>query len=345
MNGAQKFGGKREFVARGLKRCGALSLFDRLPAKDSLLVLNHHRIGNPDDDLFDPGVFSATTEELDEQISVLKRQHALVTLEEAFAFADGTNKDRTPRCRVLITFDDGYLDNYENAFPVLRSHGIQGVFFLCTDHIGSNYIPWWDRIAYLVKTAKQHEFTLRYPSYLAVDLDQIGLDVSLREILLHYKRPENTDGDRFVSELKDSCQGVEPPGTQRRFLNWDEAAEMLRGGMAIGSHTQTHPVLSQLGPEKQFEELAGARAILQQKLGIEADALAYPVGAKTSFTAITEKLAQEIGYRAAFSYHGGVNLPSAMKRFDLKRVHVGSQSMDRFRVQAGVCRLTGKYWP
>jgi peptidoglycan/xylan/chitin deacetylase (PgdA/CDA1 family) len=345
MKGAQKFGGKREFVARGLKSCGALFLFDRLPAKDSLLVLNHHRIGNPEDALFDPGVFSATTEELEQQISVLKRQNALVTLEEAFAFAEGTSKDRTPRCRVLITFDDGYLDNYENAFPVLRSHGVQGVFFLCTDHVGSNYIPWWDRIAYLVKTAKQRQFTLRYPADLLIDLDHIGLDVSLRDILSLYKRPENTDGDRLVRELKDACRGVEPPGTQRRFLNWDEAAEMIRGGMAIGSHTRTHRVLSQLGPEKQLEELSGARAILQRKLGIQADALAYPVGAKTSFTATTEKLAQEVGYRAAFSHHGGVNLRAAMKRYDLKRVHVGSQSMDRFRVRAEVCRLTGKYWP
>ena len=54
------FGGKREWLARGLLRSGATSLLSRLPDRDSLLVLNYHRIGDPDDDLFDPGVFSAT---------------------------------------------------------------------------------------------------------------------------------------------------------------------------------------------------------------------------------------------------------------------------------------------
>ena len=58
------FGGKRELLARGLFWSGATFLFDQLPTRDLLLVLNYHRIGNPDDDSFDPGVFSATADEL-----------------------------------------------------------------------------------------------------------------------------------------------------------------------------------------------------------------------------------------------------------------------------------------
>ena len=67
------FGGKRELLARGLLWSGASSLLAQLPARDSLLVLNYHRIGNAEEDLFDPGVFSATAEEFDRQISFLKR--------------------------------------------------------------------------------------------------------------------------------------------------------------------------------------------------------------------------------------------------------------------------------
>jgi len=84
---------------------------------------------------------------------------------------------------------------------------------------------------------------------------------------------------------------------------------MIAGGMAIGSHTHSHPVLSQLDPQWQFEELSKSRAILKEKLGIEADALAYPVGGRNSFTDATQRAAQEAGYRVAFSFHGGVNLP------------------------------------
>src|SRR5450755_1438322 len=138
--------GKRELLARGLYWGGASFLFNRLPAKDLLLVLNYHRIGDRDADPFDPDVFSATADEFNDQVSYLKEQGWLVTLEEAQDFIDG--KDGTSRYRVLITFDDGYLDNYELAFPILRSHDAQGVFFLVTGIMGSGSIPWWDHIAF-----------------------------------------------------------------------------------------------------------------------------------------------------------------------------------------------------
>ncbi len=157
------FGGKRELLARGLFWSGVTSLLGQLPPRDSLLVLNYHRIGNPNDDPFDPGVFSATGDQLNEQISYLKRHVLIVTLPEAQAFCDGTLREKTPRCRVLITFDDGYLDNYEMAFPILRSHGVQGVFFLATSMVGSCSVPWWDHIAFVMKTAQQRRFLSSLP--------------------------------------------------------------------------------------------------------------------------------------------------------------------------------------
>jgi peptidoglycan/xylan/chitin deacetylase (PgdA/CDA1 family) len=339
------FGGKRELLARGLFWSGATFLLGQLPERDLLLVLNYHRIGNPDDDPFDPGVFSATGDQLSEQVSYLKRHVSLVTIQEALDFVDGTIKEKTRRCRALITFDDGYLDNYEVAFPILRSHGVQGVFFLATSMVGSCYVPWWDRIAYLMKTARQRRFSLRYPADVAVDVDENGLAKSLRQVLSLYKRPDNTDPVRFIRELAEEAKGQDPPGTLRRFINWDEAREMIGGGMAIGSHTHSHQVLSQLGPDQQRQELAQSRAVLREELGIEADALAYPLGHTTSFSEQTQQLASQTGYRAAFSFHGGTNLPGMTRRYDVKRVGVGNQSWPRFRVQTAVCRLTGNHWP
>jgi peptidoglycan/xylan/chitin deacetylase (PgdA/CDA1 family) len=139
--------------------------------------------------------------------------------------------------------------------------------------------------------------------------------------------------------------GDDPPATLRRFLSWDEAREMIGGGMAIGSHTHSHQVLSQLEPERQLEELSRSRAILKEQLGTEADALAYPVGRKASFTDRTQMLARDAGYRAAFSFHGGTNLPGKTSPYDVNRIGVGSQSWSRFRVQTAVCRFVGRFWP
>jgi peptidoglycan/xylan/chitin deacetylase (PgdA/CDA1 family) len=339
------FGGKRELLARGLFWSGATFLLGQLPPRDSLLVLNYHRIGNPDDDPFDPDIFSATGEQFDDQVAYLKRHLSIVTLQEAQAFVDGTLGERTPQCRVLITFDDGYLDNYEVAFPILRSHGVQGVFFLASSMVGSCSVPWWDRIAFLMKAAKQRRFVLQYPAELIVNIEENGITRSLRDVLALYKSPENIDSERFIQELKDRTKGDDFPGTQRRCLSWEEAREMIAGGMAIGSHTHSHTVLSQLGPEQQRGELAQSRAQLKEMIGVEIDALAYPVGGADCFSEQTQRLAKEVGYRAAFSFYGGTNLPGMTRPYDIKRIGVGGQSWSRFRVQAAICKRTGSHWP
>src|SRR5689334_4178072 len=123
------FGGKREILSRALLWSGSAFVLNQLPQKSSLLVLNYHRIANGED-LFDHGIISATPDGLDAQMSYLKRHAALVTLEEALAFVERKLHDRVRRSRVLVTFDDGYLDNYQAAFPILRSHGVPAVFFL-----------------------------------------------------------------------------------------------------------------------------------------------------------------------------------------------------------------------
>ncbi len=340
-----RFGGKRELLACGLHWSGASFLLSQLPARDSLLVLSYHRIGNPEEYLFDPGVFSATSEQFDRQISYLKRHLSPVTLDEAMAFIDGTINEKTRRCRVLITFDDGYLDNYEIAYPILQSHGVQGVFFLTTSMVGSCQIPWWDHIAYLMKTARRRRFSLRYPANLAVDIDRNGLLESIQNILKLYKKNENSDPRRFIRELAEQAMGEDSPKTPRRFLNWKEASEMSKGGMIIGSHTHSHCVLSQLSSDRQYEELSNSRAILKEHLGIEADVLAYPVGHESSFTAQTAGIARESGYRGAFSHHGGRNVLGKTSPYDVKRTKMVNQSWTRFLVQTDLCRLSGTLWP
>jgi peptidoglycan/xylan/chitin deacetylase (PgdA/CDA1 family) len=339
------FSGKRDLLARGMLWSGASFLLSQIPPRDSLMVLTYHRIGNRYDDPFDPGVISATSDQFYEQISYLKRKLSLVSLEEALAFVDGTIKEKTRRCRVLITFDDGYLDNYELAFPILYTHDVQGVFFLTTSRVGTSYVPWWDHIAFLIKTARQRRFTLHYPTNHVVDLEKNGMDISMRNVNYLYSSSENVDKVRFIRELKEESRGEELPVAFRRYLNWDEARTMINGGMAIGSHTHTHPILSRLGLAEQRKELSESRNLLTAQLGIEVDTLAYPYGFETSFSIQSQNLLQEAGYHAAFSFYGGTNQPGMMQRYDIKRIEAGDQSWSCFRVRSVVCRLTGNYWP
>ena len=125
-------------------------MLEAFPQRGLLLILNYHRLGNADITPFDSGVFSATADEFNSQMTYLKCRFHLATLEEALEIVRGK---RIRGTTVVITFDDGYLDNYEIAFPILHAHGIQGVFFLPTAFIGTGKLPWWDIIAFIVKNS------------------------------------------------------------------------------------------------------------------------------------------------------------------------------------------------
>ena len=307
-----------------------------------LLILNYHRIGNPQETPYDSGTFSCSSEEFEWQVQYLKRHYVLTSLDGALALLNGAPCQTG---KVLITFDDGYIDNYQNAFPVLRKHGVQGVFFLPTAFIGTNRLPWWDTIAYVVKHARNTRFRLDYPESQPFDLEAEGVAGCVMRILKSYKQPSMQDHGRFLEGLERACGSCRPEeSAERCFLNWDEAREMQSAGMAFGSHTHTHEILSKLSPARQLEELTVSREILEGMLEREIDTLAYPVGAPHTFTADTMDALRQARYRAAFSFYCGFNRTDRIQRYDIRRCGVDGQSRARMRLQMAIGAATGSLW-
>jgi peptidoglycan/xylan/chitin deacetylase (PgdA/CDA1 family) len=310
-----------------------------MPQRRGLIILNYHRIGNADETLFDSGVFSATAEQFDSHIAYLKRRFHMATLEEVFAMMNGDAPDGTS---VLITFDDGYRDNYTRAFPILRSHGVQAVFFLPTAFVGTGRLPWWDVIAYIVKQSSKERIQLEYPEPVNFDLRGDGRRRVSMQVLRLFRQPAVKDPERFIKELERVC-GVSHPkgGVEHCFLDWSEAREMQQNGMAFGSHTHSHEILTKLSPERQREEARHSREILEHELNRRVDILAYPVGLKNCFTAETISILAQENYRAAFSFYGGTNRPGEMQPFDIRRYGVAGLSFARFRLQTSLRAITG----
>jgi peptidoglycan/xylan/chitin deacetylase (PgdA/CDA1 family) len=330
---------KREGAARTSARLGITAILEKLPQKNRLLVLNYHRIGDAEKSPYDPGTFSATADELATHLEYLKHRFDVLTLDSALNFL--SKRDLRRRTGILITFDDGYLDNYRLAFPVLRSFNVQGVFFLATSFVGSSHLPWWDVIAYIVKCSIRRQFRLEYPESLSFDLDRDGLNKTLRRILSAFKTPAMQDQERFLSELEEASGGHRPSAeTERLFLSWTEAREMQANGMAFGSHTHRHEILSKLSNDQQYRELAESREILEGELRTQVDVLAYPVGARHSFSGETVSAAQRAGYRGAFSCYGGSNAPAETSMFDIHRYPMERQSLPRLRLQTALASVT-----
>ncbi len=334
--------GKRDLVSKLASDTGFVRVLDLLPTKPQLLVLNYHRIGNPDETPYDPQVFSTSAENLDEQLGYLQRRVEFINLEEVIDIAE----KRTPlrHTRVLLTFDDGYRDNYDLAFPILRAHGAQGVFFLPTRFIGTSLIPWWDEIAYLIQQANTG--TIHLPGFpeRTFELSQSNRRPVMQAALALYKSLPASSGERFLHDLAAQCQVARCSGKDRLFATWEEIAEMVRGGMAIGSHTHNHQVLSRTSEQEQTDELSLSKRILEERLGGSITSLAYPVGLPDSFSVATRKIAQQTHYRVAFSFHGGFNREGGIEPFNIRRQGIHNPTSARFHTQIAVAATTAKRW-
>jgi peptidoglycan/xylan/chitin deacetylase (PgdA/CDA1 family) len=335
--------GKREWVAAICESTGVTGLLERLPSRRLLVVLNYHRIGNAYETPYDSGTFSCTAPEFDWQIGYLSNHYKMTALEESLEMLEGSVALTEPT--FLITFDDGYIDNYRIAFPILRRHGVQAVFFAPTSFVGTGKLPWWDAIAYIVKRSSKTRISLNYPEPRTFDLVQEGVNRCIMHILALYTQPAMQNHDRFVDELERICDSSRPLGdAERCFLSWDEAREIQEAGMAFGSHTHRHEILSKLSKESQTEELFVSREILQHELGRKIDTLAYPVGARHTFSAETVEALRQTQYRAAFSFYGGFNKPGTTRAFDICRCAVAGQSRARLRLQTALGTSTGRGW-
>ena len=336
--------GIRNTCATISERVALTRLLETLPRRGCLIVLNYHRLGEPNGQPYDDGTFSATAEEFEVQVDILKKKYSVVTLDEAVHLA--TNKQPIGGAAILLTFDDGYLDNFQIAYPILRSHGVQGTFFLISSFVGSSELTWWDQIAYDIKRATNRVITLDYPNRMQFDLTQQDPADVIRALLALYKQfPVRSDAARFLACVEKACEPKPRNAGERLFLNWNEAADMHANGMAIGCHTHTHPILSQLTVEEQYQELKTVKDTIEARLSISATVLAYPVGKRTTFTPQTQEVLQELGYSAAFSYYGGINLPGRTLPFDIRRNSIDAGlPLDRLRLQLALGSLTGGYW-
>lgn len=335
---------KRNLCSQIAEKSGVLLAIETLAKRDCVLVLNYHRIGDAQSTELDTGVFSATADAFEAQISYLRRRYSIVNLDEAVSLTCGCRKSRG--VKILLTFDDGYKDNYELAFPILRSVGVPAAFFIISSYLDQPTIPWWDSVAYWVRHCRAGVVRLTYPEPREFALPPGRREDAIKRLLQFFKSPKMKDQTRFLAELELACgPGPALPSPSSLFLNRLDALEMIRGGMSFGSQTCTHRILAQLPRSEQLSELSESRKVLSRELGIKVDTLAYPVGGQNSFSQTTRSLLDESGYRAAFSYYGGLNQPGDHDPFDIKRVGIETGNpTSRFRLQTSMAIAGKGFW-
>lgn len=295
--------GKRALLANLIYHTRAFRGLRYFDSK-TLVIFNFHRIrSNVHDPRFDDFVYGPTQEELYEQFKWLKQNADIISESELLEHV--RRKKPLSRSSVMITFDDGYRDNYDLAMPVLLDLKIPAVFFIATGAIENREVGWWDTIAYLVKRCPQKQLTLRGRTW---DLTKPRGD-AIRE-LQHWMRTRKAETTvYFLEELSRACD-VELPAVElssSELMSWEQIRDAAAKGIAIGSHTHSHRVLSTLSLADQFEEFRVSKAILEEKLNRTMHSVAYPVGGHIDCHHETAELAEECGYELGFSFHTGAN--------------------------------------
>ncbi|MCX5900767.1 MAG: polysaccharide deacetylase family protein [Proteobacteria bacterium] len=298
---------KKTRLARLLYHTGLTGLFQRLPLPPGLLVLNYHRI-RPDDAAwetqFDDGVFCHTASGFEGQIRWLRKNCRIISEAELIGCIDGQKIPSGPA--VLITFDDGYRDNYSLAYPILKSYDVPAIFFIPSQLIDVRNLGWWDVIAYLVARCRKPEVVFQnrrfaLPSEAA----------AFREFLLNRMKLAPYDATQgLVAAAAQLCEVALPdPALQdAELMTWQQIQEVSENGIAIGSHSHTHRVLATLDEAAQRHELLESKKLLEAKTGAEVRSIAYPVGGPEHFTQTTVALARTCGYRLGFSANSGRNV-------------------------------------
>ncbi len=300
-----KLRGEKRFLRIVVSATGLPALRWRL-LPPGLYCLNYHRIGDSALCPFDRNSFSCTAEQFDLHLRVLRSRFELINLERLSYYIAHPHRVRAPLA--LLTFDDGYRDNFTLAFPILQRYSVPAAFFLPTGFIAGQHLPWWDQIAWLLRHCRRPQ--IRFPgTEEALPLSPASLEASIRRALRLAKTNRKFSFSELLDRLREACGLDPPPPDELRtlFMNWDEVRSLRKAGMDIGSHSHSHEILSHLSIERQRQELGRSREILQAHLGEPVRALAYPVGGLSSYTPETKAVARSVGYELAFNFVPAVN--------------------------------------
>lgn len=324
---------KKKLLAQLTNQTGILTAARAFSAPN-LMIFNYHRIyDNILSTDYDEGVFAHSKEIFWEHMTWLKKHFTVIDENELIEMVKTGSKLTTNTA--FITFDDGYIDNYDLAYPILRDLDLPATFFIPCNQIEGISPPWWDQIAYIIKSTKVTEFEFEKKSYQLKQFPNRNKLVNL--ILRIFKSAPYTEVENKLALLEQVCQQARPTTQElaTQFMSWEQIKEVSQNKISIGSHTMNHNILANLALEQQKIELTESKNFLAEKIGKPIKTIAYPVGGPTAFTVETEQLTSEVGYELGFSFINGYYKSSDLNRYAIRRIELANDN-NLFKAQVSL---------
>jgi peptidoglycan/xylan/chitin deacetylase (PgdA/CDA1 family) len=315
-------------TAELLFKFGFLDIIGRRRLKGTAVVLMYHRILDPQQYSHHnshPGICIKVAT-FEKQIRFLKKQFRILSLEEFTEHLDRQSPFPDRSC--LITFDDGWRDNYQNAIPVLAQYQVPAVIFLSTAFVGSHYWFWQEKLNAILNRLNGNRPGAR--EIIKKALDRCGLDsndfishnkkyrLNIEYLFLKLKNVPQKTILRFISILENSSPSQDNNIFRGRdFMNWDEIRKSPSQLISFGSHGVNHSILT-VETDSALEELAVSKSTIESEIGQKVIAFSYPNG---NFSDDTIQKVKSCHYQLAFCTKPGY-VKAEDDRFSLSRINI-----------------------
>ncbi len=277
-----------------------------------LTVLCYHRVlERPADFPFDDDLVSASPAQFDRQLAFIARHWRVIdfrTLRDHLA-----REGRFPERALIITFDDGYLDNYEVVYPLLKKHGLTAVMFVTAGFMGARKLFWWDRLACAVKTAGKPAATITEPIPFSIELDSFeSRALAARHVIHTAKTLPEAAKEIFISRLVAALEAAVVVSDAGTTMNWDHLRDMAAGGIEIGAHSMSHPIFSNIDEAQLRREVSESKALIERETGREVVTFGspgrgrIPAAEKARFEERLRTIVAETGYAFSTMYRWGL---------------------------------------
>ncbi len=292
----------------------------------TIQVLAYHRVTDVKDSFFSP----VSTKNFDRQMGFLVEKCRVISTEECFERMK--SRDIPPNC-VVVTLDDGYRDNFTDAFPILRKYSIPATIYVATGCIDENKILWHDQVCSAFNRTQQSSLDL-------VDFNgkSYGLltprekEKALTGVLWRLREIPNEERIRWTKVVLERL-GFQDCSFKSRdeplMLSWKELAALRDGGISLGAHTVTHPILTQTSLAEARQEILDSKSDLESTLQVPVKTFAYPSGRREDINDAIKRIVKDVGFLGAFSMIYGVN-EYQEDPFELRRIPVGNWDVPYF---------------
>jgi peptidoglycan/xylan/chitin deacetylase (PgdA/CDA1 family) len=288
----------------------------RLLNRDKALILMYHGICNDGFDLlkgYDERHVSKSC--FRKQLSYLKQiGYTFVTMTR---LVETLKNRKQPKKLAVLTFDDGFRNVIENAYPVMQEMEAKGCFYLITDLIGKDKLLWTDYVETIVRSSEKGEFSFIFEGNTITYI--LDTKESYEKAMLDIKRKLKRMPDEKRKESLRQFDGRRLINIPKEFTlcDWKDVRKLDRQVLEAGSHTASHPNCTKIVlPEALEYEIGNSKLEIEKRTEYQIDHFCYPIGAHNDEVM---QYVKKCGYQSAVTTVPGFNDENT-PLFKLKRI-------------------------